>query len=113
MSGDFRALEGGYKAVYHGALPALGSSTALFNTAVTTALTNNPGKTICKVVFTLRTAGITMTFDGTTAATAGSVGIDYPTGTYELWLNANELKNCRAIQNGGAATGYVVVFAAA
>ena len=83
------------------AMPALTTSTQIF--------ANAPAGTKA-IYLTVRTAGITMTFDGTTAATASVVGHDFNTGAsapYVLSLNQTQALLVRAIQQSATAAGYI------
>jgi hypothetical protein len=85
--------------------------TALTGEQVTVAASSgrlfpNPHANTKMVVFAVRGAGITVRSDKG-AATAGAAGIDYTQGgPYALPMNATELANVNAIQNGGAASIY-------
>ena len=83
------------------AMPTLATSIQIF--------ANAPAGTK-EIWLTLRTAGITMTYDGTTAATASAVGHDFNTGAsapFVLELNQTQAKLCRAIQQSATAAGYI------
>lgn len=70
---------------------------------------NAPTKTK-QVWLTIRTAGLTMTFDGSTVPTAGAVGMDFASDTgvpYVFGMGSTRAALVKAIQNGGTATGYI------
>jgi hypothetical protein len=95
--------QGGLEALLSEALPSVASSAAIF--------ANAPADTQL-IVLTVRTAGITLRFDGS-AATAGANGHDYAVTTdapKELMLNKTAAVLVRAIQNGGTATGWITYF---
>lgn len=97
-----RVIDGGldFAVLADEALPSVAASAAIF--------ANAPSGT--KVIWlTLRTAGITMTFDAG-AATAGANGHDFANGSsapYAFALNQEQALLVRAIQNGGTATGWI------
>lgn len=95
----YRAAEQAcFKVLGGQALPSLTSSTQIFSGA--------PAGTRM-IVFVLRGNGITMRGDGGTP-TAGANGVDYPAGgPYALAIDDNQALSFYAIQNGGAATGWV------
>lgn len=84
------------------ALPSVAAAAFIF--------TNAPAGTK-EIWLTLRTAGVTMTFDGTTAPTAGAVGHDFSSdgSTPYVFQDYDDVraKLVKAIQNGGTATGYI------
>jgi len=84
------------------AMPAATASTSIF--------ANAPEGTK-EIWLTLRTAGLTLTFDGG-AATAGANGNDFAADAstpyvFEEMTQAQALA-VKAIQNGGTATGWIV-----
>ena len=64
-----------------------------------------------EIWLTIRTAGLTMTLDGTTVPTAGAVGHDFASdgSTPYVFQDYDDVraKLVKAIQNGGTATGYI------
>ena len=94
--------KGGFKQVGVEALPDLTASAALFPNAPATAVA---------ALLTLRGGGnITVTFDGTTTATA-TVGNDYAGGsTYLFMLSGAQLLLCKAIKTGTISSGYITYF---
>lgn len=99
-----RYFSPGFGLIYCGkeALPNISSAAQLFAGA--------PDEAILAVAC-IRTTGITIQFDGTNP-TAGTLGIDYPVGTFEFPFTALQLKKIKGIQNGGTSTGYIVYFKA-
>jgi hypothetical protein len=96
-------LSGGLKFLKGEAMASVSSAQKIF--------TNAPPGTVVALI-TIRTAGLTMTFDGITAPTAGAVGQDYALNgaPYAFWLNDANLKLVQAIQNGGSSTAYITYF---
>ena len=90
-----------YRTLLGEAIPAISSSTQIF--------ANAPAGTK-EIWISVRTQGITMTFDGTTAATASVVGHDFNTGAsapFVLSLNQTQALLVRAIQQAATAAGYI------
>ncbi len=100
MADTHTAASGGFEFLYSEPLPSLSSAANLFpNAPLNTRV----------ILLTLRSFGITVRFDGSTP-TAGANGHDYPvstTGPYEFTINQGQAKTAKAIQNGGAATGWI------
>lgn len=94
-------LSGGFKCLLGEALPSISSAASIF--------ANAPAGTVLARI-TIRTAGMTATFDGTTTPTAGANGQDFDTGSYDIYQNQVELKKISAIQNGGTCTGWITYF---
>jgi hypothetical protein len=83
------------------AMPSIASSAQIFASA--------PAGTT-EIWMTIRTAGLTMRTDAGTA-TAGANGVDFvhaSTSPYVLQMDQTRALLCRAIQNGGTTTGYIV-----
>lgn len=90
-------IQGGYVPLLEQALDTNSSAAAVFDSA--------PDGTKF-VTFWVGTGTLTLTFDGTTAPVAGSVGIPYPSdGSYDLPLSRTQLLKVKGI---GGASGYVV-----
>jgi len=101
-TGAFSSAVGStYATLADEALPSIAASTQLF--------VNAPAGTK-EIWVTLRTAGMTMTTDAG-AATAGANGNDFSSGTvapHVFRMNKTAALLCRAIGNGGTATGWIV-----
>lgn len=97
---------GGLELLAGEAMPSTVASAAIFaNAPVGTQL----------ILLTLRTAGLTIRFDGNDP-TAGANGQDYGATTllpHEFMLNEVNSAAVRAINNGGVATGYISYFGVA
>jgi hypothetical protein len=91
---------GGIVPLGKAALPDVSSAAALFSSV--------PAGTRM-VRISVRGNPITVQFDDTDP-TAGANGIDLAVGTHDLYMVKENLENVKAIQNGGAATGYAVFF---
>lgn len=91
-----------YRTLLSEAFSGLTTSTAIF--------ANAPAGTK-QIWLTVRTAAITLRTDAGTA-TAGANGGDFAANTtatpYVFDMSRKEALDCRAIQNGGASTGYIV-----
>ena len=95
---------------HHNELKAI-SSEAISSLSSATSIFANAPAGVKEIWLTVRTAPITMTFDGTTP-TAGAVGQDFGTNTTSTpWVfeDMSQAKSLRikAIQNGGSATAYI------
>ena len=90
-----------YEFIKKEALPSCTASTQIF--------ANAPHNTEM-VMLTIRDNGLTIQFDGS-APTAGALGHDFAAGERIEWvLNYTSALLIRAIDNGGAATGYITYF---
>jgi len=92
--------EGGFQCLGGEAIPDLTTAATLFRTV--------PTGTLFALV-TVRTATMTVTFDGVTTPTT-TVGNDYAVGTYHFIHTREYLKKIKAIENGGDTAGYIQYF---
>lgn len=91
-----------YKTLLAEALPALDSPGV--------AIFANAPKGTQEIMLTLRTAGMTMRLDGGVPTAAGD-GLDYAVNSasapYIIPINYDSALLCKAIENGGNATGWI------